>query len=74
MQARRRRMGFLRSVQLRGAGFAGVALAMLALSAGPAWGECTPPDCDDDNPCTWDSCEGSTCVHVAHEESCSNGD
>jgi hypothetical protein len=34
-----------------------------------------PLDCDDDNPCTDDSCDPVTgCAHVGHEGACSDGD
>lgn len=39
-------------------------------SAGGAGGECEPADCDDEIPCTVDTCEGETCVHTPDNTAC----
>ncbi len=37
-------------------------------------GGCSPPDCDDGNPCTDDVCDNGTCVHTNNTAPCSDGD
>ena len=34
---------------------------------------CDPPDCDDGNPCTTDSCNAGVCQHVNNSAACNDG-